>query len=263
MKTAMIALTLVLVLAAGARAEIVVKAVEYEQGGTPLEGKVVYDNASTAKRPGVLVVHQWMGPTDYELRRAKQLAEMGYVAFVADIYGKGVRPADQKEAGETASKFRADWPLLRARAAAGLTALKAQPLVDLQRIAAIGYCFGGGTVLELARSGAELAGAVSFHGTLDTPNPADAKNIKARLLVLHGADDPFVKADQVAAFKKEMDDAHVKYKFIAYPGAVHGFTMKEAGDDPSKGMAYNADADAKSWQAMKDFFAKIFKKMKK
>jgi len=259
MKTLVLAVIVVMIMVAGARAEIVTKSVEYEQGGLKFEGKVAYDNASTAKRPGVLVVHQWMGPTDYELRRAVQLAEMGYVAFVADIYGKGVRPTDQKQAGELAAKYRAERSLLRARAIAALAALKAQPLVDKGRIAAIGYCFGGGTVLELARSGAELSGVVSFHGNLDTPNPADAKAIRTRLLVLHGADDPYVTADQVAAFKKEMKDANVSYEFIAYPSAVHGFTMKESGDDPSKGMAYNAKADAESWQKMKEFFGQIFK----
>ena len=258
MKTLAIAAAVVLLAAVNVKAEIVTRTVEYDQGGVKLEGKAVYDDSSSAKRPGVLVIHQWMGPTDYELGRAKQLAELGYVAFVADIYGKGVRPADQKQAGETAGKFRADRPLLRARAAAGLAALKAQPLVDQTRVAAIGYCFGGGTVLELARSGAVLSGVVSFHGNLDTPNPADAKNIKTRLLVLHGAADPFVTPDKVTAFKKEMDDAKVNYQFTAYPGAVHGFTMKEAGDDPSKGMAYNAQADADSWQKMKEFFAVIF-----
>jgi dienelactone hydrolase len=259
MRTLAFAALLTMMAVGTAHAAIVTKTVVYQQGGTDLEGKVVYDNASMARRPGVLVFHQWMGPTDYELRRAKMLAELGYVAFVADIFGKGVRPATPKEAGETAGKFRADRPLLRARAAAALAALKAEPLVDPKRVAAIGYCFGGGAALELARSGADLAGVVSFHGSLDTPNPADARSIKARLLVLHGADDPHVGPAAVAAFKKEMADAKVAYEFIAYPGAVHGFTMKEAGDDPSKGMAYNAAADANSWQKMKDFLAEIFK----
>jgi len=251
---------MMIALAAGtARAAITVKSFDYRQGGATLAGQVVYDDSSTAARPGVVIFHQWKGPTDYELGRARQLAELGYVAFVADIYGKGVRPTDPKQAGAEAGKFRSDRALLRARTAAALDALKAQPFVDKTRVAAIGYCFGGGAALELARSGAPLSGIVSFHGSLDTPNPADAKNIKEPLLILHGADDPFVTPAVVAAFKKEMDDAHVKYEFIAYPGAVHGFTMKEAGDDPSKGMAYNAKADAESWAQMKAFFAKIFK----
>jgi dienelactone hydrolase len=256
-------LTLAIILAVcsvSARAEIVFKPLEYQQGDVKLDGLAVYDDSLKENRPGVLVVHQWLGPTEYEKGRARQLAELGYVAFVADIYGKDVRPKDQKEAAEQAGKYHADRAALRARATAALEALKRQPMVDQNRVAAIGYCFGGGAVLELARSGADLSGVVSFHGNLDTPNPADAKNIKTKLLVLHGADDPFVKPDQVEAFKKEMDDAKVTYEFIAYPGAVHAFTQKAAGDDPSKGAAYNAKADAESWSKMKEFFARIFPK---
>jgi dienelactone hydrolase len=259
MKSIYIAIFALLFSVTAASAEIVVKTVEYQQGEVTLEGKLVYEETVSATRPGVLVVHQWMGPTEYELSRAKQLAGLGYVAFVADIYGKGVRAKNQPEAAELAGKYRAgDRSLLRARAAAGLDALKKQPQVDKSKVAAIGYCFGGGTVIELARTGAQLNGVVSFHGNLDTPNPADAKKIKSPLLVLHGADDPYVPAAQVEAFHKEMKDAQVKYEFLAFPGAVHAFTQKQAGDDPSKGAAYNAEADAKSWTKMKEFFGTIF-----
>jgi dienelactone hydrolase len=169
-----------------------------------------------------------------------------------------VRPADAKEAGALAGKYKGERALYRLRLRAGLDELTKNTLVAPGQIAAIGYCFGGTGVLELVRDGSEVKGVVSFHGGLNTPTPEDAKNIKAPVLVLHGADDPFVKPDEVAAFKKEMADAGVKYEFVAYPGAVHSFTRPDAGNDNSKGAAYNEAADKASWFAMKEFFAKIF-----
>jgi len=148
---------------------------------------------------------------------------------------------------------------MRARANAGLEVLKKHPLTDVNRIAAIGYCFGGTVVLEMARSGAELAGVVSFHGGLSTPNPSDAKNIKGKVLVLHGADDPAVPPDQVIAFQDELRKAGVDWQMVSYGGAVHSFTNPEAGNDPSRGAAYNEKADKRSWEAMKTFFGEIFK----
>jgi dienelactone hydrolase len=245
-------------LAATADAKIVTRTVEYRHDGTTLEGFLAYDDATDAVRPGVLVVHQWMGLSDNERMRAKMLAEMGYVAFAADVYGKGVRPANREEAAAEAGKYSGDRVLWRARVAAGLATLKGLELVDPTRVAAIGYCFGGGGVLELARSGADVAGVVSFHGSLDTPDPADARNIHCALLVCHGSVDPYVKAEAVAGFLDEMEAAHVDYQFIRYAGAVHAFTQKGAGDDPSQGAAYDANADRRSWQHMKDFFAEIF-----
>jgi dienelactone hydrolase len=240
------------------QAKLVTKSVEYKQGDTTLEGYLAYDDSISGKRPGVLIVHQWLGLTDYEKSRATQLAALGYVAFCADIYGQGVRPKNTAEAGVEATKYKSNRALLRQRASAGLDVLKQNELVDTTRIGAIGYCFGGTTVIELARSGAELNGVVSFHGGLDSPAPADGKNIKCKVLVCHGADDPYVKAADLAAFEDEMRQANVDWVLIKYGGAVHSFTQPMAGSDNSKGAAYNERADRRSWAAMKMFFAGIF-----
>jgi len=239
-------------------AELKSKTIEYKEGKTTLEGYLAYDDAIQSKRPGIVVVHDWMGLSDFTRERADTLAKMGYVAFAADIYGKGVRPKTANEASTLAKLYKSDRALLRSRAKAALDTLLAQPQTDPSRIAAIGYCFGGTTVLELARSGAPLVGVVTFHGGLDTPNPRDATNIKAKILALHGADDPFVPASQVAAFEKEMTDAKVDWQLVKYSGAVHAFAVPSAGNDNSKGAAYNEKAARRSWQAMKDFFAEIF-----
>ncbi len=250
---------LALACAGAVRAAIHTETVEYKQGDTTLEGFVAYDDASKGPRPGVLVVHQWMGLTDYEKHRAEMLAQLGYVAFCADIYGKGIRPQTTAEAGAQAGKYKGDRQLLRARVNAGLETLRQQPQVDPKRIAAIGYCFGGTTVIELARSGADAAGIVSFHGGLDSPTPADGRNIKSKVLVCHGADDPYTKPEDLAAFEKEMRDSKVDWQLIQYGGAVHSFTQPMAGNDNSKGAAYNEKADKRSWEAMKQFLAEIFK----
>lgn len=244
---------------APAQAKVVNTPVIYEHAGVLLEGYLAWDDALPGKRPGVLVVHQWMGLSDNERLRADMLAALGYVALAADVYGQGVRPADTDQARQQAGKYYGDRALFRGRVAAGLAALKAQPLVDPARTAAVGYCFGGGGVLELARAGADLCGVVSFHGSLDTPLPATAGSIKAKILVCHGAADPFVKPEAVDAFVQEMEAAGADYQLIMYAGAVHAFTQKSAGDDPSRGAAYQEAADARSWRAMQDFLGEVFR----
>lgn len=235
--------------------------VEYMDGADTLQGFVAFPTGSAGEgaRPGVLIVHDWTGLQEYTKSRARQIAELGYVAFCADIYGKGVRPTDPKECSAQAGSFKSDLPRLRRRVTLALAEMRKLPQLDGAKVAAIGYCFGGTTALELARSGADVRGVVSFHGGLGSSMPAAADTLKARILVLHGADDPFVPAREVAAFRAEMEAAQGKYEFVAYPGAVHSFTQPHAGNDPKKGAAYQAEADKASWEAMKGFFAEILK----
>lgn len=229
--------------------------VEYKEGSTVLEGFLAYptDVAATAKLPTIVVFHDWMGLGADTKMRAEQLARLGYVAFAGDIYGKGVRPQTVDEAGKLAGQYKNDRALMRARAQAALTYVSANPHANTAKAVALGYCFGGTAALELGRSGADLAGIVTFHGGLATPHPEDAKNIKGRVLALHGADDPYVKSDEVLAFEEEMRKAQIDWRLMAYGGAVHAFTVKGAGNDPSKGAAYNAKADARSWEDMRTF----------
>jgi len=239
---------------------VVEKVVEYSAGPVVCEGFHAYDDAVTGKRPGVLIVHQWTGLTDYEKMRARMLVELGYNVFALDIYGKGVRPPGPPASAQEAGKYKSDRALYRERLKAGLEVLLKDERTDASKVAAIGYCFGGTGVLELARSGAKVAGLVSFHGGLDSPTPADGKNIQGEVLVLHGDADPFVPAADIAAFEKELQDAEVSYHLVRYPGAVHAFTQQMAGNDPSKGAAYDEKADKASWVEMKTFFNRVFGK---
>jgi dienelactone hydrolase len=241
-----------------AQAAIRLQAVDYPQGAVTLEGFVAYDDAVTTTRPGVLVFPQFKGVSEHEKDAAKRLAELGYIAFVGDIYGKGIFHEDRKEAGDAASKYANDRPLLRARVTAALDEIRKNPLVDSGRIAAIGYCFGGMAALELGREGADVVGLVTFHGDLATPTPEDAKNIKGRVLVLHGADDPIVPPAMVAAFEQEMRDAKVDWQLVSYGGAVHAFTEPNDPRGSRQSVAYNENADKRSWIAMKDFLHEIF-----
>jgi dienelactone hydrolase len=242
-------------------AAMVESSVKYKLGEVEMEGFHVYDDRIEGKRPGVLIIHQWNGLTDYEKMRARMLAELGYNVFAADVYGIGIRP-QPPESGTVAGKYKGDRELFRARMLAGLDVLKSDQHTDLSELAAIGYCFGGTGVLELARAGVKLNGVVSFHGGLSSAAGLTAKKgaIPAKVFVVHGAADPFVPAAEVDAFKKEMEAAGANMRMVSYNGAVHAFTQKEAGNDPSKGAAYNEKADQRSWEDMKRFFVEIFQK---
>jgi dienelactone hydrolase len=232
----------------------------YGKGEVRLLGQLAWDDAAKGPRPAVLVVHEWWGLNNYARDRARALASMGYIALAADIYGEGFETTDPSKARELAGRFReGDRALMRERVLAALAALKAHPFVDKGRVAAIGYCFGGTAVLELARSGAELDGVVSFHGGLATQAPASVGGIKAKVLVLHGADDPSVPPAEVQAFQDEMRKSGADWQMVAYGGAVHTFTNPAAGNDPSRGSAYNEKAALRSWEHMKAFFAEIFR----
>ncbi|HYL21813.1 MAG TPA: dienelactone hydrolase family protein [Gemmatimonadales bacterium] len=232
--------------------------VEYRQGDTVLHGFVAWDEAARGKRPGVLVVHEWWGLNEHTRNQAKRLAEAGYVAFALDLYGSGKSTTHPQEAQAFAAEAAKDPAVLAARFNAALEQLKRDPHVDPQRIAAIGYCFGGTVALNMARAGADLAAVVSFHGVLATTTPAQPGKVKARLLVLTGAADPFVPPAQVAAFQDEMKAAGVRFEVISYPGAKHGFTNPNAAQFGMEQLAYNAEADKQSWSAMLRLFREVF-----
>lgn len=258
MKSALLTVLALTFFCLPSEAKVVSRSVEYKHGDTVLQGVMAYDDAATGKRPGVLVVHEWWGLNDYVRSRVKQLAELGYVAFALDMYGKDVWTTDPNKAKELSGHLRGT-PLLRERAAAGLEVLRRHERVDPRRIAAIGYCFGGTTVLELAYSGAEVAGVVSFHGGLTAPRPEDLGRINARILVLHGADDAFVSSEAIAAFKDGMRQAGADWQMVYFGGTVHSFTNPEADNVGIKGIAYNARADERSWGMMLLFLKEIFK----
>ncbi len=236
---------------------MVTKTVEYRQDDTVLQGFLAYNEAIPSQQPGVLVVHEWWGLNDFAKQKASELAGLGYTALAADIYGNGQTTTDPKEAARLAGEMRGNPKLLRARARAGLQALAASPQVDPQRLAAIGFCFGGTTVLELAYSGADLVGVVSFHGGLSRAQPDDLKRIKARVLVLHGADDPHVAEADIRAFEQAMRQAEADWQMVFFGGAVHGFTNPATGSNKASGVAYDARAAQRSWRYMQDFFQEI------
>lgn len=241
-----------------AMADIVTESIDYEYNGVKLTGTIAYDNKTEGKRPGVLVVHDWMGHGPFSIEKAKDLAKLGYTGFAIDMYGSGIVARNMQEAGKLAGAVKGDRQLMRGRAQAALDVLKKHPRVNPSKTAAIGFCFGGTTALELARSGAEISGVVSFHGGLETPVPAAPNTVKAKILVLHGADDPFVPVKEVNEFQKEMQSAKCNWELVAYGNAVHSFTNRAAGTDNSKGAAFNAQANDRSWDAMKRFFAELW-----
>jgi dienelactone hydrolase len=238
-------------------ARLVTEVVAYSHNGTALKGYLAYDDAIQGKRPGVLVVHEWWGLNDFVKQRADKLAEAGYVALAVDMYGEGKVTRNPEEARRLATHIRST-PLMRQRAQAGLMVLAQRQQVDPPRLAAIGFCFGGTTVLELAYSGAPVLGVASFHGGLTAPKPEDLKRCKAKFLILHGADDPLVKPEEIAAFQEAMRQAGADWQMILFGGAVHSFTNPGAGSDKSKGVAYDPKAAARSWQYLHMFLKEIF-----
>jgi dienelactone hydrolase len=252
-------MTLMLLLSFSSFAKVQTKLIEYKLDNTTLEGFLAFDDKFKGNRPAIMVVHEWNGIEDYTRSRVKQLAEMGYIAFAADIYGKGIRPESMEDAAKTSGEYKANNKLWRARAVKALEVLKSQKNVDKKKVAAIGYCFGGSTVLEMARAGVELQGVVSFHGNFATNAPINkAGQVKAKILVLHGAIDPFVKEEELEDFISEMKLSKADWQMISYGDAVHKFSNPNAGNKPELGYAYNKSADLRSWEAMKTFFKEIF-----
>ncbi len=245
--------------AAPADVPIETKTVTYQIGGDTFEGCVSRPVKVEGKVPGVLVAHDWTGYGPFPKARAEQLAKLGYIALALDMYGKGIHANNPDEAGKLSGAFYKTPGLFATRAQAALAELLKQPGVDPDRIGGIGFCFGGATVLELARSGANVRGVVTFHGSLKTQTPATAGTIKAKeILVLHGSRDPLVPPADVAGFMTEMNAAKVPFRLVAYPDAVHAFTNPEAGNDPSKPTAYDAHAAEAAYGEMDRFFARLF-----
>ncbi len=237
--------------------------VSYTSGGSTMKGYLAYDDAAKGKRPGVLVVHEWWGHNEYSRMRARKLAEMGYTSLALDMYGDGKQATHPDDAGKLSGEVMKNMSIASARFAAAMKVLKEHPSTDPDHIAAIGYCFGGSVVLNMARQGMDLDGVASFHGGLTTAMPARPGAVKAKILVCNGAADQFVTAQDISGFKKEMDAAKADYQFIEYAGAKHSFTNPAADENGKKfnlPLAYNAEADKKSWTDLEAFLKKAFAK---
>jgi dienelactone hydrolase len=245
------------------RAGVVGKEIAYTSDTLTMKGYIAYDDKIQGKRPGILVVHEWWGHNDYARKRAEMLAGLGYIALAVDMYGNGKQASHPDDAGKFAGEVMSNMTAMKARFSAAMDLLKKDEHTDSTQIGAIGYCFGGGVVLAMAREGADLKAVVSFHGSLATQRPAKKGNVKAKILVCNGADDKFIAADDIAKLKTEMKSAGAQLTFINYPGAIHAFTNPAATDLGKKfnlAIAYNENADKKSWTAMKSMFEKVFKK---
>jgi len=231
------------------------KSIEYKHDGTLLEAVMAYDDAAKEPRPGVLVSHAWAGRSDFEVNKAKKLAELGYVGFALDMYGKGVLGTSPEENSALMTPLVQDRPKLQARLQEALRTMRAQDAVDSDHTAIMGFCFGGLCAMDLARTGADILGAVSFHG-LPTP-PGNTKKIKAKMLIAHGWEDPMAKPDSMVELAKELTEAGADWQLHAYGSTAHAFTNQKAQDKDS-GMNYNADADRRSWQALRNFLEELF-----
>ena len=263
MRNLMAGAVLALSFVAQAQAAIQEEAVTYKDGDTVMKGFIVYDDAFKGKRPGIVVVHEWWGITKHVRDEARKFAAQGYTAFVADMYGDAKTADNPKDAGALSGSVRKNPAAMHSRFNAAKDQLSKHATVNAAKIGASGYCFGGSVVLDMARAGVDLKGVAAFHAGLGAAGPAAAPGkVSARILVLNGADDPFIKPDSVEAFKKEMDAAKVGYVYINYPGAVHAFTNPEAtekGKQFNLPLAYNADADQKSKAEAEKFFKAVFK----
>jgi len=249
---------IVLALATVGRAEIITKTVSYKEGGVELEGFLAYDNDIPGKRPAILVVHEWWGLNDYARGRAEQLAELGYVAFALDMYGKGKVTQHPTQAAAWMKQVRSNIYQWQQRALAGLNVLKRDPRTDVNRIAAIGYCFGGATVQQLAYSGAALKGVVSFHGSLMLPMNVQVSQVKAKILICHGGADPFIKRGEIEDYISAMEGSGFDYQLAIYGGAKHSFTNPAADQAGMNALKYSKIADQRSWEDMRQFFHEIF-----
>lgn len=257
-----IALIVVVVGRVSAGGSVQGKDVDYSSEGIVMKGYLSYNMKIKGKQPGVLVVHEWWGHNEYARKRARMLAEVGYTALAVDMYGDGRQAMHPDEAGKFSSELMKNFDIARARFMTALDFLKQLPNVDPNRIAAIGYCFGGAIVLNMARQGVGLKGIASFHGNLTAIRPAQPGGVKAKILVFHGADDKFITQEQIEAFKQEMKTAGADFQFISYPGVIHSFTNPDADTYAKKfnlPVAYNAEADRKSWEELQKFFTMIFK----
>lgn len=246
-----------------AQNNLVSREVEYSSNGITMKGYLVYDSSIEGKRPGILVVHEWWGHNQYARKRADMLAGLGYTAFALDLYGNGKQANNPDEAGAFASEVMTNIETAKERFQAAYDILNQDETVDANQIGAIGYCFGGGFVLNMARLGVDLKGVVSFHGSLNTNNPAVVNKIKSKILVCNGEADSFITKEDIINFNEEMKNAGVDYSFINYPNSLHAFTNPEANINAQKfglKIAYNKEADEKSWIDMQNFFKSVFNK---